>query len=214
MVKDELLETGRFSPSNDAMYRVYYNAPGRTTDYPVDIIPFGGVEVPPCSIAWPPDGNVIMNVVGYDETLQTALSVEIESGFRVPIASLPGLALLKLFAWEDRHESTPKNAEDLVVLCRRYYEAGNLDRIYGDEIALLEAVDFDLDLASPRLLGKDVRGIASATTLKFAKRLLKDQKKTDRLVIHMAAALKVADDNIDAAERILEQFGTGLIHDD
>lgn len=210
LVKRTLLENGPFSASDKAEQRLYYRTGENHAGFPVDIIPFGGVEAPPHSIAWPPEKKIIMNVMGYAEALETALSVQVEAGFTVPIASLPGLALLKLFAWQDRHNETPKDAQDLVILCRGYHAAGNHDRIYGEEIALLEAVDFDLDLASPRLLGKDVRRIASAGTLKQATALLSDHGRIDRLVTHMAAELRAADDSITAAERLLEQFRAGL----
>jgi len=199
-----------FDASDKAAQRVYYGAKDSTKGYPVDIIPFGGLEAPRLSIAWPPDKKVIMNVMGYAEALETLLSVEIEPGFSVPIASLPGLALLKLFAWQDRHNETPKDAQDFVILCRGYHAAGNHDRIYGEEIALLEAVDFDLDLISPRLLGKDVRRIASVGTLEQATALLSDQGRIARLVTHMAAELRATEDSITAAEQLLEQFRAGL----
>ena len=213
LVKRKLLETGRFNASDKAEQRVYYRARESNSGFPVDIIPFGGVEAPPRSIAWPPEKKIIMNVVGYAEALETALSVQIDREFAVAVASLPGLALLKLFAWQDRHSETPKDAQDLVVLCRGYHAAGNNERIYDEEIALLEAVDYDLDLASPRLLGKDVRRIASGPTLEQAKILLTDKKRTERLVTHMAGELRTVDDSIGAAESILEQFRAGLIQE-
>lgn len=209
-LKRQLLATGRFSESNNVAHRVYYRTLDSASGYPVDIIPFGGVESPPLSIAWPPEKNVIMNVIGYAEAMETIISVEIEPGFPVPIASLPGLALLKLFAWRDRHNETSKDAHDLVVLCRNYHAAGNQDRLYGEEIALLKAVEYNLDSASPRLLGKDVRHIAEAGTLKQAEALLTDQTLRDRLVTHMAAQLKTVEDNVGAADLLLEQFAAGV----
>lgn len=210
LIKDKLIGTGRFNPAETIEHRIYYRPQGGNTGYPVDIIPFGGVEAPPRSIAWPPEKKVIMNVIGYDEVLATAIPIEIEDGLTVPIASLPGLALLKLFAWQDRHAETPKDARDIAVLFRNYCAAGNQERIYDEEMALLQAVDFNIDLASPRLLGKDVRRIASAATLEQAGELLDDMQKMDRLVTHMSAVFKAEDDSIAAAERLLEQFKAGL----
>ena len=214
LVKSRLVDTGRFVASDKAVQRVYYRIRRDDSGYPIDIIPFGGLEAPRHSIAWPSEKKVIMNVTGYPEALETLLSVEIDQGFAVPVASLPGLALLKLFAWQDRHNETPKDAQDLAILCRAYHAAGNHDRLYGEEIPLLEVVDFDLDLASPRLLGKDVRKIASATTLRQASALLSDQGRIDRLVTHMAAEFRTADDSITAAELLLEQFRAGLTQED
>jgi predicted nucleotidyltransferase len=210
VIKDKLVRTGRFSVADRIAQRIYYTPQGISAGYPVDIIPFGGVEAPRLSIAWPPERELVMSVVGYDEALATAILVKVDDALAVPIASLPGLALLKFFAWQDRHAETAKDAIDLVTLFRNYHAAGNQERIYGEELGLFEAVDFDIDLASPRLLGKDVRHIASAATLAQVLALLGDAQKVDRLLTHMSVEFKAEDDSIGAAARLLEQFKTGL----
>lgn len=212
-IKSMLLETGPFNAAEKFEHRIYYRPAGATKGYPIDIIPFRGVEAPPRTIAWPPERKIIMNVIGYEEVLETAVPVEIENSFTVPIASLPGLTLLKLFAWHDRHPETPKDARDIAFLFRNYQAAGNQDRLYGDELALMETVGYDIDLAGPRLLGKDVRQVASPATLKAATALLQDAAMMDRLLTHMAPAFKAADDSIAAAERLLEQFKIGLLQE-
>lgn len=209
-IKSRLLESGQFNAAENIGHRVYYRPRGSNKGYPIDIIPFRGVEDPPRVIAWPPESNIIMNVVGYEEVLDTAVPVQIDDALTVPIASLPGLVLLKLFAWQDRHTTTTKDARDIAILFRHYHAAGNQDRIYDEEMDLMEAVAYDIDLASPRLLGKDVRQIASPATLQAATTLLEDAAMMDRLLTHMAPAFKAADDSITAAERLLEQFRTGL----
>jgi len=209
-IKAQLLETGPFNAAEKIEHRIYYRPAGSTIGYPIDIIPFRGVETPQLTIAWPPERKIIMNVIGYEEVLASVVQVKIDDSLAVPIASLPGLALLKLFAWQDRHAETTKDARDIAVLFRHYHAAGNQNRIYDEEMPLLEAVDFDLDLASPRLLGKDVRQIATAATREAAITLLNDAKMMDRLLTHMAPVFKAADDNVAAAERLLEQFTIGL----
>ncbi len=209
-IKAKLLETGLFNAAKNIEHRIYYRPTGSTTGYPVDIIPFRGVETPELTIAWPPERKIIMNVIGYEEVLATVEQVQIGDALTVPVASLPGLALLKLFAWKDRHAETTKDARDIAVLFRHYHAAGNQDRLFGEEMDLLEAVDFDLDLASPRLLGKDVRKIASPATLQAATTLLNDAAMMDRLLLHMAPTFRAADDNMAAAQRLLEQFTIGL----
>lgn len=210
LVKEKLLETGQFTSSERITHCVYYKNQDGKRGYPVDIIPFGGVEAPPNSIQWPRERGVVMNVIGYAETLESTLSVEIAAEFIVPIASLPSLALLKLFAWQDRWTQTQKDARDIVVISKNYIEAGNVDRIYGNEIALLEAVDYNVDLASPRLLGRDIRRVASTTTLDQVRRLLANKREFQRLVTHMSAQLRDAEDSIVAAEQLLENIRAGL----
>ena len=74
-------------------------------------------------------------------------------------------------------------------------------------------MDFDIDLASPRLLGKDVRRIASPDPPEQARALLDDTQKVDRLLTHMSVEFRAEDDGIGAAERLLEQFKVGLAQD-
>ena len=210
IVKEKLIASGQFNPAEKAMHRLFYRAKGGSTGYPLDILPFRGVEQSPNIIAWPPDMKVIMNVIGYEDALAAAVAVMVERDLTVPIASLPGLALLKLFAWDDRHAETPKDAQDLVMLLRGYHMAGNQDRLYGAELSVLEAVDYDFDTASPRLLGIDVRRIASTAALEQVTALLKDSARRDRLITHMAIEFRSADDRIAEAEKLLEQFEIGL----
>jgi len=209
--KAKLLAIGPFNAARNIEHRIYYRPTGGTAGYPIDIIPFRGVETPELTIAWPPDRKIIMSVIGYEEVLATAEQVQIDDALTVPVASLPGLALLKLFAWKDRHAETTKDARDIAVLFRHYHAAGNQDRLFSEEMELLEAVDFNHDLASPRLLGNDVRRIASPATVKAATTLLNDAKMMDRLLTHMSPVFKGADDDIAAAQRLLEQFKLGLL---
>ncbi len=212
-IKARLLENRLFKAADKIEHRIHYRPAGTTTGYPIDIIPFRGVETPPRTIAWPPDHTTVMNVIGYEEVLASAVEVRIAPALTMRIASLPGLALLKLFAWQDRHAETAKDARDLGTLFRHYIAAGNRDRVFDSEIALLEAVDFDHDMASPRLLGKDVRRIASPATIQSAIALLNDAQMMDRLLTHMAPVFKAEDGSIAAAERLLEQFKLGLLQE-
>lgn len=209
-IKVLLIKTGRFTAAPNIQQRVYFQPNSGSSGYPVDIIPFGGVEDPPLSIAWPPGQSEIMSVIGYDEALATALLVQVEAGLTVSVASLPGLALLKLFAWRDRHAETRKDAQDLAILFRHYVAAGNQGRLYDTEMSLLQMVDFDVDLAGARLLGKDVRRIAADATLARANALLDNAPLMERLVTHMSVAFQTAEDSVEAALRLLAQFKSGF----
>jgi predicted nucleotidyltransferase len=90
--------------------------------YPIDLVPFGGVEDPAATIAWPPDRSIVMNVAGYREAFEAAPQVEIDAGLVVRVVSLPGLAILKLFAWADRgagdYRRRDEELADLVAVAR------------------------------------------------------------------------------------------------
>jgi predicted nucleotidyltransferase len=207
-VEKKLLARKQFE-KGDAIHRLYFKHDSGVR-YPLDIIPFGGLEQTPNTIAWPPELKILMNVVGYEEALATAVTVQIEPDLLVRVASLPGLALMKIFAWIDRGHGTSKDALDLRTLFRCYPQADNEARLYGDELGTLEAVGYDLDLAGPRLLGQDVRKIAKPSALRAIKEALGDANTRDRLATHMAAGLRIAVDDFATAERLLDQFTSGL----
>jgi len=47
LIKDRLIGTGRFTRAEKISQRIYYESHESNAGYPVDIIPFGGVEAPP-----------------------------------------------------------------------------------------------------------------------------------------------------------------------
>lgn len=154
------------------------------------------------------------NVAGYREVFAAALEVEVSTGLVVRVASLPGLAILKLFAWADRGLENPKDALDLGALLRSYGAAGNEERLFGEEVGLLEALDYDMDLAGPRLLGKDAGQLATPETRNKILALLDDVSTLERLLRDMAKGLRGADDAIGEAERLIAQFRIGLRESD
>ena len=97
-----------------------------------------------------------------------------------------------------------------MTLLRNYHGAGNEDRLYGEELKVLEAAGFDPASASPHLLGKDVRRIAKPETLTRALAILENPKQLHRLVTHMASKLRYSGDAVEEAELLLERFKVGL----
>ena len=210
LIKTRLIETGKFQAAGQT-HRLLYQIREGSNGYPLDIIPFRGAEQAGNLIVWPPALAEKMNVIGYEETLTAAIQVQIEPRLLISVASLPGLALLKVFAWDDRGDANAKDARDLVTLLRNYAHTEE-DRLYGDEIDVLSAVDHDFERAGARLLGSDVRRIAMPATLDKLNQLLHDERRAERLVTHMTAALPGRED-IELAERLLHEFMVGLASD-
>jgi predicted nucleotidyltransferase len=209
-MKARLVDTGAFRSDERIAQRLYYVRVAAGGGYPLDLIPFGGVEQQGSAIAWPPDGAVVMNVAGYAEVFASAVPVDVEPGFTLRIASLAGLAILKLVAWTDRGSDDPRDAIDLTTLLRQYGAAGNEDRLYGAEIGVLEAVGYDFDLAGARLLGVDAGRTAAPSTQKQILALLGDPARVDRLVLHMAQGLHAMRDALVEAGELLAQFRGGF----
>jgi len=210
-IRASLLANADFEESKHVAHRLHFRPEGLEHQYKVDLIPFGGIETSPNTIAWPPDMAVMMNVTGFADALAAAVSVEVSPGTSIAVASPPGIAILKIFAWADRGQENPKDAIDLVLLLRSYNEAGNASRIYEEAsaIAALEAVGYDLELAGAWLLGSDAAVMVSAQTNSDLEALLHGPKK-GKLIEDMARAMLGRHDALDYSRCVLEQFTKGF----
>ncbi|MGH3731744.1 MAG: hypothetical protein ACRDTU_23805 [Micromonosporaceae bacterium] len=121
----------------------------------VDLVPFGGVERPDRTIAWPPDDGSVMSAFGMAEALPHAVPVRVGPALLCKVASLPAQMVLKLTAWDERGAVKPRHdSTDIKLLLTAYSGTWNIDRLY-EHTDLLEAYDFDVRLAGAALLGRD-----------------------------------------------------------
>lgn len=124
----------------------------------VDIVPFGSIERNG-TIEWPGEERE-MNVTGFEEASRTAIGVVLPNNVIARVVSLPGLLLLKLIAWEDRHVRQPRHdAPDIREVLLSYSESWNIDRLYEEAQHFLEMYSYDPELAGAALLGADLREI-------------------------------------------------------
>jgi predicted nucleotidyltransferase len=206
-LKAALVATGSFTPAADMVHLLHYKLAEYGNAFPLDLIPFGGVEQEAHRIFWPPDMNVVMSVTGYAEALASALDVKTDNGLVIRVVSIPALATLKLLAWDDRGLQDNKDAQDFIFLLQHYHEAGNTDRMYEEAFELLHAAGFDLPLAGASLLGHDTRVILHNDSLHALLAILADPRKRDRLVVHMTRSTGIES---DMADKLLSQFELGL----
>jgi predicted nucleotidyltransferase len=115
-----------------------------------------------------------------------------------------------LIAWADRGAQNNNDAADLYRLLATYSDAGNFDRLYDQESALLEAVDFDLELAGADLLGRDVARICPPITLEQARTWLTLPRLLDLLVGHMVQT-STHSEAAAAVSRIVGNFCRGFL---
>lgn len=173
-LKNRLTATGAFFEVHGMSHRMQYLRPG---GIPLDLIPFGGVAGEDQTIAWPPGHDVVLNVAGFQEGLDSADMVDLGEGLAVHVCTLPSLSVLKLLAWHDRGNENNKDASDLLVLAQAYASAGNTDRLYEEEAWLLEMAGHDPDLAGAALLGKDAATLCSPRTAQQVRSILADPER-------------------------------------
>jgi predicted nucleotidyltransferase len=113
----------------------------------IDIIPFEAIESNDSKVIWPPNGEIEMNVLGFQAAHDHAIQVILKESpqLKIPVVSPQGITLLKIIAWSQRDEYTrKKDARDLVYIMEAYERVNHvLDRIY-DENILIEQYNWDI----------------------------------------------------------------------
>jgi predicted nucleotidyltransferase len=138
----------------------------------IDLVPFGELERAAGEIAWPPDFSIVMSTVGFREAYANSIDTRLADDLVVRVASLAGLGLLKIVAWSDRHFE--RDAQDLGLIMKQYLDAGNQDRVYGDQGDCSDLLDehFDYDSASARVLGRDIGRLLTSESREVVERVL------------------------------------------
>jgi predicted nucleotidyltransferase len=124
----------------------------------LDIVPFGEVAKADQNIYWPPEEEFAMSVVGFTKVANTALDVSIDNEFTVKVASLPGIFILKLAAFNDRKLKTNKDADDLAFIIENYLTI-NEERAALEHFDIYEKDNFNIYIAGATLLGRDIKSI-------------------------------------------------------
>lgn len=204
-----LIESGSFTEAFAAQRFIHLKS-----NLPVDIVPFGKIDAGKNVISWPPDHAVLIDISGFEEAYAHAWPIRLESDLEINFASPAGWALLKIISWNDRDPSVRgKDAQDLALILKNYFDAGNVDRLYGEESALLESENYDLELAGARLLGRDLAYIAKAATLEsileIFERETNDQSQY-QLVTDMAPSRMTEDDVFERHLQLLQKMKLGI----
>jgi predicted nucleotidyltransferase len=111
-LKLKLIEGGEFNTASHSAQRLYWKGLDAAGNTPVDIVPFGRIASTDKKIAWPPHRDIVMNVAGFEEALECATRLQIDDGLVVSVASLAGLTVLKLIAWQDRGLADNRDAKE------------------------------------------------------------------------------------------------------
>lgn len=146
-------------------------------DILIDIVPFGDISDKNERISWPPENEVVMSVMGFNEVYNYSTLVRLQNNptLEVKIPTLPGLAILKLFAWKDNFPNRSKDAEDLLFIMKNYENAGIFDKLYKSELQLLESEDFDNQVAGIVLLGKEMSKICTNQTIEYLRKIIDEE---------------------------------------
>lgn len=144
--------------------------------YEIDVVPFGDVAEDDGNIYWPPDETIAMSIWGFPEMADSTIRVEIDGEFSIKIASLPGLFILKLVAWKDRHLLGSKDAYDMALLLTNYLDI-NTERAVEEHYDLYETDEFDQVIAGAQLMARDVKLMVQENekTLEYLREILTEE---------------------------------------
>jgi len=155
-IVEGLCKIDRFVKSKEQKQRILFNGV-----FKLDIVPFGGIAKADGNIYWPPEESFAMSVRGFTEVAKHTIEVNIDNSITINLANLPGIFLLKLSAWKERHLSTKKDADDMAFIISNYLDI-NDERAARDHYDLYEAADFSKIIAGASLLGRDMKVILNS----------------------------------------------------
>lgn len=204
-LREALIAGGAFKGVlNDATHKLRHVS----SNYPLDIVPFGGVERADRTLAWPPDEYTVFDCFGMREAMQSSHRVHLPAGARVNVASIPALALLKITAWQDRKRTFPgRDAPDLLLYLRHYMDCGNLDRATIDHPDLFAATDSDYEENSARLLCRDLLAHIDASAARRLIEILRPEiDDQGPLLLAQQSGLP-----LERAHRIIRAFAAELL---
>jgi len=169
-LKNNLIETGGFAETKMTQRLVYQES------VPVDIVLFGAITEADGTIGWPPDHDIRMNILGFEDAYNDAMSVKLraEPELNVLVASPTSLAALKLMSWKERAPENTKDATDLIFIIQNYLDIGNHERLQDEHSDLVDE-DFDYVRAGARLLGRDIATVLSDDAISVVDQIIKEQ---------------------------------------
>lgn len=173
-LKSVLSEKGKFLVEDKIEHRIKDSV----TKIPIDLIPFGNIEVPRGKITWKNKNEMITS--GFVEAFESALNVELAKNLTIKVVSPVGLALLKIVAWSDRKSN--KDSQDFWLIVKNYLDLGNEDRLYSEMLEfVLKVENFDRIDVSARLLGRDLPKILTEQTKEIISATFESEKKLQKL---------------------------------
>ena len=167
-LKESLLRSGQFTPAKEVQWLQYRGG------LLIDFLPFGGIADAKCEIRWPPDQDVAMSVVGFEDAYEAAQPVRLRATppLDILVASAAGLTIMKFIAWADRPHERSRDAQDVAYILDRYLDVGNVERFQKDHKDLVDVENFDYVLAGARLLGRDIARIGKPETIARIREIL------------------------------------------
>ncbi len=190
---EDLISNHGFSEIKDVPFRLQ-----TPFTFNIDIIPFGEISIDEAVI---PDENwdspIFVN--GFEEVFRKATIQVKDEGddLKFKVATLPAILLLKLIAYDDRHEKRTQDPQDIAQIIENYFEIEK-EMIWEEHNDLFDE-DSDLIEIGARVIGREINQIISENkTLK--ERVLNILSLEEQVQKSMAEAMVHGDLTLDKVE--------------
>lgn len=211
-LKTRLLETGFVQHKNKVHQLNMIDS--SKMPWEIDIIPFGEIAQSTLDntnhneIAWPPDQDFVMSVMGFTEAFENALTVMIAESpeLQIKVASPAGMLILKLISWLERGpDIRKKDATDIHYLIKHYAKIPEVTEALYDQ-GFMDAQNYEALSASAMKIAKDAKLIASPDTLVFIRqRLFADAHRVDNLVLDISHSEQITYEEAEKILKIMKQ---------
>ena len=208
---DTLIERGLFTATN---FPHRFSASSFSTL--IDIVPYGGISDENKRISWPPNHDRIMSILGFEEAYRSALNVRLsnELPMDILVPSVAALALLKIISWDDAYPERERDALDLLFILEKYNSIDDIqNKLYDTHVSLLTEEEFDLQLASVRLLGREIAQLGSTETVGTVEAILAretDEDRELRMLTHMLKGASFQSTRFEKSLQLLKKLLKGI----
>ena len=202
---DSMLAGDKFTKAKENQRYIY-------NDILIDIVPFGDISDKNKTVKWPPEHDIILSTLGFDEAYEFSVLFKLSSDplLEVKVPTISGLVIMKLISWNEKYPDRTKDAEDLLFIMEKYVDVIDQDYLYDNEADLLKEEDFDNQISCIRLLGRDIAKISNTDTFNKIKEILSsetDEQSQYRLIPDMVNVLN----DFDKVLFLLNKLKQGIL---
>jgi len=209
-LKEGLVGTGEFKEAKEFQRLIFHDR------LDVDLIPFGPIADKMGNIKWPPDEEIVMHIIGFEEVFANSQILRLRDDpiLEINVVTLAGLAVMKIISWKDGYPNRRKDASDLALIMGNYTDAGNAERFFNEHSDLVDSEDFDYVNAGVRLLGRDIATILSADLKERVLEIIDKEtgmQKRHKLVEDMLLSKTLVAVDFDGLLDLLEELKKGIL---
>ena len=189
-LKDYLIQVESFAPSKENAFVLIWKDKTQ-----VDLMPFGAIEDHEGTVTVEGAGFTSLQMPGFSEIYEEGLpQLVLENKHQFKFCTLPGIALLKLIAWDDRPEARRKDIKDISDILHHFFDMYD-EQIWENHNDLFEDEYDNLTSIAAQVMGREISKIA---------------KRNEKLFNRISAILNNNTDDIDnstIATIMTEDFG-------